>query len=282
MTKTGRAFTVAAVQMRSTGDRKRNLDIAEAYAPEAAARGADVIAFPENVADLRAVAARRPPAEAASGPTAARFAAMAALHRVYVLAGTIALRNPGGRKPLNASLLFGPDGRLAAVYRKMHLFDVAILGRAEFRESATVAAGNAAVVAKTPRGTFGLSICYDLRFPELYRHLALAGAEVLFVPSAFTAYTGRAHWTALLRARAIENLAYVVAPAQWGRHAAGRVSYGHTCVVDPWGRVIAERPRGTGVVLARIDLDRVWRLRRELPVLTHVRPRLLGRRPVSG
>lgn len=282
MTKNARAFTVAAVQMRSTDDRKRNLDVAEAYAAEAADRGADVIAFPENVADLRAEGARRPPAETVGGPTAARFAAMAARHRVFVLAGTLALRNTRGKKRLNTSLLFAPDGRLAAIYRKMHLFDVAIPGRAEFRESAAVAAGNSVVVARTACGIFGLSICYDLRFPELYRHLALAGAEVLFVPSAFTAYTGRAHWTALLRARAIENLAYVVAPAQWGRHAAGRVSHGHTCVVDPWGRVIAERARGTGVVLARIDLDRVTRLRRELPVLTHVRRGLLGRRPVSG
>ena len=149
MTKSGRAFTVAAVQMRSTDDRTRNLDIAEAYAAEAAGRGADVIAFPENVADLRAEAARRPPAEAVSGPTAARFAAMAARHRVFVLAGTLALRNTRGRKRLNASLLFAPDGRLAATYRKMHLFDVAIPGRAEFRESATVAAGNAVVVAQT-------------------------------------------------------------------------------------------------------------------------------------
>ena len=282
MTKSLRAFTVAAVQMRSTDDRKRNLDIAEAYAAEAAGRGADVIAFPENVADIRAEGARRPPPEGVSGPTAARFAAMAVRHRAFVLAGTIGLRNGRGRKRLNASLLFAPDGTLAAVYRKMHLFDVAIPGRAEFRESATVAAGNAAVVARTPRGIFGLSICYDLRFPELYRHLALAGAEVLFVPSAFTAYTGRAHWTALLRARAIENLAYVVAPAQWGRHAAGRVSFGHTSIVDPWGRVIAERKSGTGVVLARIDLDRVAGFRRELPVLKHVRRGLLGHRPVSG
>jgi len=282
LTEARRAFTVAAVQMRSTDDRKRNLDAAEAFAAEAAAGGADVIAFPENVADLRAEGAARPPAESASGPTAARFAAMAVRHRAFVLAGTIALRDTRRRKRLNASLLFAPDGSLAALYRKMHLFDVAIPGRAEFRESATIAAGDAPVVADTPLGVFGLSICYDLRFPELYRHLALAGAAVLFVPSAFTAYTGRAHWTALLRARAIENLAYVVAPAQSGRHAPGRVSYGHTCVVDPWGRVIAERPRGPGVSFARIDLARVARLRRELPVLRHVRRALLSRRPVSG
>jgi predicted amidohydrolase len=275
-------FTVAAVQMRSTDDRERNLDAAEDFAAEAAGRGAQVIAFPENVADLRAEGGPGPPGESPSGPTAMRFATMASRHRVFVLAGTIALRNPRGRKRSNASILFTPDGSVGAVYRKMHLFDVAIPGRAVFRESRTVAAGETPVVAATPLATFGLSICYDLRFPELYRHLAIAGAEVLFVPSAFTAYTGRSHWTALLRARAIENLAYVVAPAQWGRHHAGRSSYGHTCVVDPWGRVVAERARGTGVVLARIDLARVARLRLELPALRHMRRELLGRRPSSA
>ena len=271
-----RAVTVAAVQMRSTDDRERNLDAADRLAAEAAGRGARVIAFPENVAEVTAEGRTRPPAEPVDGPTALRFAAMAARHRAFILAGTIGLRLPGRRKRSNASILFTPDGTVAAVYRKMHLFDVAIPGRAVFRESKTIDAGDTPVVATTPYGVFGLSICYDLRFPELYRHLALAGATVLFVPSAFTAYTGRAHWTALLRARAIENLAYVVAPAQWGLHHAGRRSYGHSCVIDPWGRVVAERASGTGVVLARIDPARVERLRRELPALSHARRGLLG------
>ena len=274
-----RAFTVAAVQMRSTNDRKRNLDTAEAMAAEAAGRGADLIAFPENVAEVRAEGGTGPPAETLDGPTALRFATMAARHRAWILAGTIALRNPRGRKRHNASILFAPDGSVAAVYRKMHLFDASIPGRAVFRESSLVAAGDEPVVASTPLGVLGLSVCYDLRFPELYRQLALAGATVLFVPSAFTAFTGRAHWTTLLRARAIENLAYVVAPAQWGLHHAGRRSYGHTSVIDPWGRVVAQGESGTGVVLARIDLTRVARLRREFPVLTHVRRDLFGDRP---
>jgi predicted amidohydrolase len=278
LTPLARAFTVAAVQMRSTDDRERNLKTAEGLAEEAAASGADVIAFPENVADLRAEGDRRPPAESPNGPTARRFAIMAERHHAWILAGTIGLRTARGRKRSNATILFAPDGTIAAIYRKMHLFDVAIPGRAEFRESKVIVAGDAPVVAKTPLATFGLSICYDLRFPELYRHLAIAGATVFLVPSAFTAYTGRSHWTALLRARAIENLAYVVAPAQWGKHHEGRRSYGHTCVIDPWGRVVAERAGGTGVVLARIDLARAARLRRELPVLTHVRRELLGGR----
>jgi predicted amidohydrolase len=267
--------------MRSTSDRARNLDIAEAFAAEAAGRGADLIAFPENVAEVRAEGSAGSPGESLEGPTVLRFAGMAARHRAWVLAGTIALRIPRGRKKHNASILFAPDGSVAAVYRKMHLFDVAIPGRAVFRESRLIAAGDTPVVASTPLGILGLSVCYDLRFPELYRQLALAGATVLFVPSAFTAYTGRAHWTALLRARAIENLAYVVAPAQWGLHHAGRRSYGHTLVVDPWGKVIAERANGTGLVLARVDLTRLDRLRRELPVLTHVRRELLGAGPES-
>jgi predicted amidohydrolase len=277
-----RAFTVAAVQMRSTTDRDRNLATAEALAAEAAGRGADVIAFPENVVAMRQEGSPGPPAEAIEGPTAARFAAMAARHRAFVLAGTIALGRPRSRKRWNASILFAPDGTVAAVYRKMHLFDVAIPGRAEFRESRLIAPGDAPVVVATRFATFGLTVCYDLRFPELYRHLALAGATVLFVPSAFTAYTGRAHWTALLRARAIENLAYVVAPAQWGRHPGGRRTYGHTCIIDPWGRVLADRPSGAGIVIARIEPQRVARIRRELPALAHVRRELLGRTPPSS
>jgi predicted amidohydrolase len=276
LTHLARAFTVAAVQMRSTEDRERNLEAAAKLADRAAARGADLIAFPENVAQLRRAGAK-PHAETESGPTARHFAGIAVRHRVFVLAGTIALRSKTRGKPSNASILFAPDGTIAAVYRKMHLFDIAIPGRAEFRESSTIAPGDRPVAATTPLATLGLSICYDLRFPELYRQLARAGAQVLFVPSAFTAYTGRAHWTALLRARAIENLAYVVAPAQSGRHGNGRVSYGHTAIIDPWGRVIAERASGEGVVLARIDPARVSQLRRELPALDHVRPELLGR-----
>jgi predicted amidohydrolase len=265
------AFVVAAVQMRSTTDRQRNIATAERYAEQAVGAGASLVAYPENVAYLRAEGEARPPAEDQSGPTFRAFAAIAKRHRVHVLAGSIAERGPRRGRIFNTSVLFTPDGAPAAVYRKMHLFDVAIPDRAEFHESAYVTAGDRPVVAKTPLGTFGLSICYDLRFPELYRRLALDGAEVLLVPSAFTAYTGRFHWETLLRARAIENLAWVVAPAQWGTHHPGRRSYGHTAIVDPWGRVVACRPSGAGVVVARIDLDEVARRRRELPALRHVR-----------
>jgi predicted amidohydrolase len=270
-----RTFTVAAVQMRSTADRERNLAEAERHAERAARRGASLIAFPENVAFLRAEGSVRPPAESLDGPTARRFAAMARRHRAWVLAGSIAERSPRRGKVFNTSLLFTPEGDVAGIYRKMHLFDVAIPGRATFRESEFVEAGDAPAVAATPLATIGLSICYDLRFPELYRRLAATGAQVFLIPSAFTAYTGRFHWTTLLRARAIENLAWVVAPAQWGTHHPGRRSYGHTSVIDPWGRVVACKPSGTGVVCAKIDLDRVAKLRREFPALSHARTDVL-------
>ncbi len=271
-----RPFVVAAVQMRSTADREQNLETAGSLAARAAKAGARIIAFPENVAELLPSSAARPTAQAPDGPAARFFAETAVRHGAWILAGTIALKTHRRRKPANASILFRPDGAIAAVYEKMHLFDVAIPGRAVFEESARIAAGDAPVVVRTPLGCFGLTICYDLRFPELYRRLALAGAQVMFVPAAFTAYTGRAHWLALLRARAIENLAYIVAPAQWGTHHPGRVSFGHTCIIDPWGRIVSEKTRGTGIVTARIDLARVERLRRELPVLDHVRVELLS------
>lgn len=271
-----RTFTVAAVQMRSTDDRERNLAEAERHADTAARRGASLIAFPENVAYLRRESAAPIPAETIDGPTARRFAAMAKRHRAFVLAGSIAERAPRRGKVFNTSILFDPKGAIAAVYRKLHLFDVAIPGKAEFRESKQVERGADVVAAGTPLARFGLSICYDLRFPELYRRLTREGAQVLLIPSAFTAYTGRFHWTTLLRARAIENLAWVVAPAQSGLHHAGRRSYGHTSVIDPWGRVVASKKAGSGVVLATIDLDQLDRVRRELPALDHVRDDLVS------
>ena len=266
-----RAFTVAAVQMRSTDDRERNLREALRHARRAADLGARLIAFPENVTYLRPEGSVRPPAEALDGPTPERFADMARRLGAWVLAGTIAEKIPGERRVFNTSILFRDDGSVAAVYRKIHLFDVAIPGRASFRESRFVAAGSAPVVAASPWGPLGLSVCYDLRFPEHYRALAFAGARVLLVPSAFTAYTGKAHWTVLLRARAIESQAWVVAPAQWGLHHGSRRSYGHTSIVDPWGEVVAEKATGTGVVVASVDPDRANRIRRELPSLDHAR-----------
>jgi predicted amidohydrolase len=271
-----RRFSVAAVQMRSTSDVEANLAQAEALGEEAVAGGADLVAFPENLAFLREGKAFPDP-EGLDGTIARRLRRLARRWRRHVLAGSIPEKVEGDARSriFNTSLLLSPKGEILAVYRKLHLFDVRIRGRAVFEESRLVAPGKDVVVADTPLGKLGLSICYDLRFPELYRRLARAGAQVLFVPSAFTAYTGAAHWSTLLRARAIENQCWVVAPAQWGRHNPGRVSYGHTCVIDPWGRVVASRARGIGTVSAEIDLAQLARTRREMPCLTHTRPELL-------
>jgi predicted amidohydrolase len=193
-----------------------------------------------------------------------------------LLLGSIPERIRRSRRIHNTSVLLGPTGRTHAIYRKLHLFDIALRGGPVLRESATVAPGDRPVVARTMLGRLGLSICYDLRFPELYRHLRLQGASVLFVPAAFTAYTGPHHWLPLLRARAIENQCWVVAPAQVGRHGAKRRSHGETAVIDPWGTVVARRREGEGVVTAEIDLRHVERVRQGLPCARHAVPRLLG------
>jgi predicted amidohydrolase len=260
--------------MRSRADVEANLAQAEALGEEAVAGGADLVAFPENLAFLRE-GRHVPDPQGLNGAIVARLKTLARRWRRFLLAGSVPEKIEGDSRVYNTSVLLSPRGETAAVYRKLHLFDVRLRGRAVFEESRLVAPGEGVVVADTPLGKLGLSICYDLRFPELYRRLVRAGAQVLFVPSAFTAYTGAAHWTVLLRARAIENQCFVVAPAQWGRHNPGRVSYGHTCVIDPWGKVVASRARGTGVVLATVDLQAVARTRREMPCLEHVRPELL-------
>jgi predicted amidohydrolase len=271
-------WKVAAIQLTSTTDVERNLATVERLMRRAVRAGAALVALPENFAYLRSegspIAYRQP----LDGELTARLAGLAAGHGCHLLAGSIPEKPPRGRRIHNTSLLFGPDGRRLALYRKIHLFDIDIPGSVSFRESRTVAPGKRPVVASTPLGKLGLSICYDLRFPELYRRLALAGAEVLFVPSAFTSYTGRYHWLPLLRARAIENQCWVVAPAQAGRHSPDRRSFGHTAVIDPWGEVVALRERGPGIVLADIDLARVAEVRRGLPVLDHTRRHLLGLR----
>jgi len=241
---------------------------------DAAGAGAQLVALPENFAYLRSEGSKIEYKQDLDGELVGAFREEAQVLGCFVLLGSIPERIPRSKRIHNTSVLIGPDGGLLAVYRKMHLFDIDIRGGAEFRESRTVAPGDRPVVVDTTLGTLGLSICYDLRFPEYYRQLALRGAWVIFVPAAFTAYTGPHHWLPLLRARAIENQCWVVAPAQVGRHSAKRRSHGETVIIDPWGKVRERLVRREGWVAARIDPSMVERVRRGLPCLEHVRREL--------
>jgi deaminated glutathione amidase len=229
------------------------------------------VALPENFAFLRSTGDPAPEAQALDGPWVRRMADTARKHAVTLLLGSLPEKSADPTKVHNTSVLLGPDGAVLAVYRKIHLFDIDLPGLEHLKESREVAAGRDLVVTDAPFGKVGLTICYDVRFPELYRALAQRGARVLAVPSAFTERTGKDHWEVLLRARAIENLAYVVAPAQVGVHGKGRSSHGHAMIVDPWGSVVAQVADGEGVALAELDFERQDRLRRELPALDHVR-----------
>jgi predicted amidohydrolase len=257
--------------MTSTADVGRNLDTAERLVEDAAARGARFVSLPENFAFLRSEGEPVPEAQALDGPWVSRLAQLARRHDLTLLLGSLPEKVPGETRVYNTSVLIGPDGRTLGVYRKVHLFDIDLPGLEHLKESRAVLPGKDVVVADAPFGRIGLSICYDVRFPELYRRLAREGARVLAVPSAFTERTGKDHWEVLLRARAIENLAYVVAAAQSGVHGRGRASHGHAMIVDPWGAVLAQVPDGEGVAVADLDFERQDRLRKELPALSHRR-----------
>jgi nitrilase len=258
--------------MTSGPDVAANLAVAQALLAQAAAAGAQLAALPENFAfmGLEDADKRRIAEDEGDGPIQASLAEAARRLGLWIVGGTVPLRLAGEERVAAASLVFDDAGRCAGRYDKMHLFDVDIPGRPEiYRESANIAPGNVPNVVETPIGRLGLSVCYDVRFPELFRALSAAGAEVLCVPSAFTAPTGRAHWETLLRARAIENLCYVVAPAQSGIHPNGRETYGDTLIVDYWGRVLGRRPRGRGVVVCDVDRDRQAEARTAFPALRH-------------
>ncbi|HEU0105417.1 MAG TPA: carbon-nitrogen hydrolase family protein [Vicinamibacteria bacterium] len=261
----------AAIQMNSTAEVERNLDTAERLVSAAAQRGAQLVGLPENFAFLRSEGQPVPEAQALDGAWVRRMSELSRRHRLTLLLGSLPERIEGETRVYNTSVLLGPDGGTVATYRKIHLFDIDLPGLEHLKESRAVRPGDALVVADTPAGRIGLSICYDVRFPEMYRRLSRDGARVLAVPSAFTDRTGKDHWEILLRARAIENLAYVFAPAQVGPHGKGRASYGHAMIVDPWGTVLAQVPDGEGVAIAELDFDRQDRLRRELPALDHRR-----------
>jgi predicted amidohydrolase len=264
-------FLAAACQMRSTSDATANLRQAEELIRDAARRGAAFVATPENTNYLGPHPEKVRLAEPLDGVTCVRLAELARELGIHLLLGSFSERSPAPGKCLNTSVLFGPTGDRLAAYRKIHLFDVDVPGGVSFRESATVEPGGELVVAETELARIGLSICYDLRFGELYRELVELGAQLLTVPAAFTAKTGEAHWETLLRARAIESQAFVVAPAQHGAHDDGglKESWGRSMIVDPWGRILARLDEGVGIALAEIDLAEVARVRSSIPMAEH-------------
>ena len=264
------AFKVAAVQMVSTHLVAENLAAAGELVARAAAQGAALVALPEyfcimGMNERDKVAAKEADGD---GPIQAFLAETARRHGVWLVGGSVPLATARPDKVRNSCLVYGPDGRRTARYDKMHLFGLD-LGAERFDEANTIEPGEGPVAIDTPLGRIALSICYDLRFPELYR--SLGDVDLILVPSAFTATTGKAHWETLLRARAIENLAWVVAPAQGGTHPSGRRTHGHSMVVDPWGVVRGCLPEGAGVVVASVDPALQARLRASLPALEHKR-----------
>jgi len=265
---------VAAVQMTSCADVTRNLERAADLLRGAQAHGAVVAALPENFAFMgRGEEAKLAIAEApGTGPIQSFLAGMARELGLWIVAGTVPLKVGTEPRVAAACLVYDGRGEVVARYDKIHLFDVDVPGKTEsHRESRSVRPGAMPVVVDTPAGRLGLAVCYDLRFPELFRALLAQGAEWFCLPSAFTVPTGRAHWEILLRARAIENLCHLVAPAQSGFHENGRETHGDSMIVEPWGRVLARLPRGTGVITAELDFVRQRRLRQDFPAVDHRR-----------
>jgi predicted amidohydrolase len=262
---------VAVCQPNSRADRRTNLAAAGDLLTRAAAAGADLAVLPEYV-DYLGRSAGEPKPEPVDGEFGEFFSAAARRLGIWVLAGSFHEVGPDAEHTYNTSLVFDRTGALAATYRKIHLYDVEIPGRVSYRESRSVAAGSEPVVVRVEGVPVGLSICYDLRFPELYRHLTVVGgARVLAVPAAFMLHTGRDHWEVLLRARAIENQCFVVAAGQFGDHEPGRTCFGRSMVIDPWGTVLAQAPDALGIAVADLDFDRLATIRSELPSLANRR-----------
>ncbi len=267
---------IAAVQMVSGTELETNLEAARRLIATAAAEGATLVALPEYFcfmgrADTDKLAIAETPGQ---GPIQRMLSEAAQEHGVWLIGGTLPMKSPDPQRVLNSCCVFAPDGSLAARYDKIHLFrferDSGGM-RESYDEGRAIVAGSAPMACDAAGLRLGLSVCYDLRFPELYRALMVPPCDLLSVPSAFTCTTGQAHWELLLRARAIENQCYVIAPAQGGRHENGRRTWGHSMVVDPWGEVLAVRPEGEGVVLAELDTARIAEVRAQLPALSHRR-----------
>jgi predicted amidohydrolase len=270
---TAASFQAACVQLCSGEDVADNIRIASALVRDAAAQGARFIATPENTSLMAADGGAKlaQSFDEAHDPALPVFTALAKELGVWLLIGSLAIK-VSDTKTANRSFLIDPKGAITARYSKIHLFDVDLPSGERYRESNTVEGGGNAVSADTAWGRIGLTVCYDVRFPQLYRQLAKQGAQAFTVPSAFTETTGKAHWHVLLRARAIENGAFVIAPAQGGLHANGRRTYGHSLIVDPWGEILAEGGTEPGVVSAKIDFAQSVEARAKIPSLGHDRP----------
>jgi predicted amidohydrolase len=263
---------VACVQLSSRDDKAANLETTEQLVAKAASFGADIVVLPEKwnaIGDAETL--HREAESLEDGESVAAMRDWARKHRITIIGGSITERREGREKLSNTSIVFDPNGEVAALYRKIHMFDVEVGGHV-YRESDAEEAGDEPVACTAEGWRVGLSICYDVRFPELYRILALEGAELVTVPSHFTLYTGKDHWHPLLQARAIENQYYVAAAAQIGETRPGRLSYGRSLIVDPWGIVVAESPDEAGVIVAELDRVRLEDVRAKLPSLASRQP----------
>ena len=266
------SLNIAVLQMNSKADRGENITAALALIDQAAATGTRVVTLPEVWPYLGPEDANRDHAETIPGPITDLLAERARRHGIYIHGGSIYESRPGDPGMYNTAVVIDPQGEIVARYSKIHMFDVVLDGGDEYRESATVTPGSDIVVTEIDGIQVGLAICYDLRFPELFRILALKGAQAVILPAAFTLMTGKDHWETLIRARAIENEIYVVAPAQWGTYLPGKWCYGRSMVIDPWGTVLATAPDGVGIAQATIDPKRVEMVRRQIPSLANRRP----------
>lgn len=262
----------AVCQMNSQGDYQENMRVALDLLARSRDAGADLAVLPEVFTYRGDRARRREYVESIPGPTTEALAAKARELQMWVLGGSIPEASDDPARSYNTSVLFDRDGNEVARYRKIHLFDVDIAGKVTAKESESIRPGNEIVTADIEGHKFGLAICYDLRFPELFRSLALMGCEAIFLPSAFTLQTGRDHWEVLIRARAIENSCYMLAPGLVGKHESGGETYGHSMIVDPWGTVVANMPDETGIAVAELDFARQARIRQEIPVLANRQP----------
>jgi predicted amidohydrolase len=258
--------------MNSQGNRDHNVERALTLVDQAVGQGAEFVVLPEYMTFLGPYERFDDVCEPIPGPTYERLAAKARQHGIYLHGGSLIESSPENGRFYNTSLLFDPQGKLITLYRKIHLFDIDIPDGVTHTESTAILAGDKLVTADVAEFKVGMSICYDLRFPEMYRQLAAAGSELIVIPAAFTKITGQAHWEILLRSRAIENLAYVLAAAQFGQDASGNWCYGHSMIVDPWGEVLAVAPDGEQVLVADLDRNEAVRHRQQMPVLKVRRP----------